>query len=59
MSDIKKRAKELGMKVKGGMDKTELIKSIQLAEGNIDCFGTAKDFCDQLNCAWREDCLEH
>lgn len=41
------------------MYKTELIRSIQLAEGNFDCFGTAKDGqCDQMNCCWRKDCLE-
>lgn len=38
--------------------KAELIRSIQKAEGNFDCFGSASDgFCDQLDCSWREDCL--
>ena len=27
------------------------------AEGNFDCFGTAKGYCDQLQCCFRQDCL--
>jgi hypothetical protein len=37
--------------------KAELIRAIQLAECNSDCFGTAEDYCDQLNCLFRKDCL--
>ncbi len=41
------------------MYKIELIRNIQTAEGNFDCFATAKEGrCDQLNCRWREDCFE-
>ena len=58
LSEIKKKAKKLGAKP-GKMGKTELIRSIQRAEGNFDCFGTAADYCDQLGCAWRDDCLKH
>jgi hypothetical protein len=56
MQKIKERAKETGIKV-GKMSKTELIRAIQRAEGNNDCFA-AKDVssCVQLNCLWREDC---
>lgn len=36
--------------------KDELIRAIQLAEGNSDCFGRIPD-CLQMDCAWREDCL--
>lgn len=35
----------------------ELIREIQRAEGNFDCFGTAGDYCDQLTCLFREECL--
>jgi hypothetical protein len=39
--------------------KTELIRTIQIKEGNFDCYGTACDGeCDQLECCWREDCFE-
>jgi len=56
IKEIKKIAKKKGINP-GKMGKKELIKSIQRAEGNFDCFGTAADYCDQLGCAWREDCL--
>ncbi len=43
----------------GKLSKTELIKSIQVHEGNFDCFATASDGeCDQLGCSWRGDCFE-
>lgn len=42
----------------GKLAKAELIKAIQVAEGNFACFATACDAeCDQVNCLWREDCL--
>lgn len=42
----------------GKLSKTELIKSIQIGEGNFDCFATAYDgVCDQMNCLWRKDCF--
>lgn len=41
------------------LSKTELIKIVQIAEGNIDCFGSAYDKkCDQGKCCWRESCFE-
>lgn len=39
-------------------DLTNLIRSIQRAEGNSDCFARAQDRCDRLACAWRQYCLE-
>lgn len=40
------------------LSKTELIKYIQIGEGNFDCFATAYEgMCDQVNCLWREDCF--
>jgi hypothetical protein len=54
---IKDIAKSNGIKV-GNMKKETIIRSIQRAEGNFDCFGTAvSGVCDQINCMWREDCL--
>lgn len=39
--------------------KTELIRNIQIKEGNFDCYGTAyAGECDQTDCCWREDCFE-
>jgi hypothetical protein len=40
------------------MEKAELIRTIQRAEGNYDCYGTATDEeCDQEECLWREECF--
>ncbi len=42
----------------GKLSKGELIKTIQLEEGNFDCYGSAlTGECDQLECTWREDCF--
>ena len=42
----------------GKAEKVELIRAIQLKEGNFDCFATAYDgVCDQIGCLWREDCF--
>ncbi len=56
MNDVVKKAKGLGINSKGAK-KGNLIKEIQRAEGNFDCFGTAVVYCDQLKCCFREDCL--
>ena len=39
------------------LDITALIRSVQRAEGNIDCFKTENADCDRLDCAWRTYCL--
>ena len=56
MNDVVKRAKKLGIKAKAAK-KADLIRHIQRAEGNFDCFGTAADYCDQWMCCFGEDCL--
>ena len=40
------------------VDLTALIRSIQRAEGNPDCFRSSQVGCDQVDCAWRKYCLE-
>lgn len=55
--EVEKKAKTLGIVDTGSYTKFELIKKIQRAEGNFDCFGSAKEYCDQNNCLWRQDCL--
>lgn len=57
LAEIKKRAKTVGVNA-GSMKKVELIHAIQLAEGNLDCFGKAGGSCDQEGCAFRSDCLK-
>lgn len=58
LKNIKTIAKAKGIKT-DDLKKPELIRAIQRAEGNFDCFGTsASGNCAQMNCLWREDCLE-
>jgi len=57
LSEIEKRAKSLGIRDTWRLSKRELIKTIQRKEGNFDCFGSARNFCDQLSCIWRADCI--
>ncbi len=53
---IREIAKKMGISA-GNMNKTKLIRAIQRAEGNSDCFAThSVNECDQLNCLWRQDC---
>lgn len=57
MQEIKERAKDFGIKT-SRMSKTKLIQTIQVAEGNFDCFASAENSeCDQLGCVWRDDCF--
>jgi hypothetical protein len=57
MHTIRQFAKTLSIDP-GKLSKPELIKKIQLTEGNFDCFGTAiSGECDQVDCSWRSDCL--
>ncbi len=56
MTDIKAIAKERGVKI-GRLKKAELVRSIQKAEDNPECFCTSfSDQCGQEGCLWREIC---
>lgn len=56
LQEIKQQAEQRGLKV-GKLKKAELVRAIQLDEGNDPCFdtGNAAD-CGQSTCLWREDC---
>lgn len=57
MHTIRQFAKTLSLDP-AKLSKPELIKKIQLTEGNFDCFGSATmGECDQVDCTWRNDCL--
>lgn len=59
MHSIRQVAKTLKVDP-GKLSKTQLIRKIQHAEGNFECYATALDGeCDQLDCAWRADCLNN
>ena len=56
MKKIKEIAKKKGV-IPGTMSRTDLIRAIQRAEGNADCFATMHvNDCNQVNCLWRVDC---
>jgi len=58
VEQIRTIAKSMGVNP-GKLNKAELIKSIQSAEGNVECFSSTVDGeCDQVNCLWREDCFD-
>ncbi len=58
LKQVKEIARSKGVKV-GKMNKENIIRAIQKAEGNFECFGTAQNnYCDQTECLWREDCLK-
>lgn len=58
MQDIKKIAQQNGLTA-SKLNKTTLIKKIQITEGNFDCFASAiNDYCDQSECIWRDDCFK-
>jgi hypothetical protein len=57
IQEVRAKAKALQLKNTFGLSKAELILRIQKAEGSFDCFGTAKDYWDQIQCCFREDCL--
>lgn len=57
LAQVKEMARDFDIKI-GRMKKDELVRAIQRAEGNFDCFGTAlAGVCSQENCLWRQDCL--
>lgn len=56
MQEIRQKAKQFHIP-SFGKTKESLIREIQLAEGNFDCFRTASDFCDQWTCCFRTECL--
>jgi len=57
LKEVKEMARNYEIKA-GKMKKDEIVRAIQRAEGNFDCFGTAASGdCSQEDCLWRKDCL--
>jgi hypothetical protein len=57
LEEIKEIAKQHNIKT-GKLKKAELVRAIQMAEGNIPCFDTGQvDGCCQGDCLWRPDCV--
>ncbi len=56
VQEIREIAERMGIKA-GKMKKADLIRAIQQAEGNENCFETGRvDTCGQDHCLWRGDC---
>ncbi len=56
LQDVRAIAKKMGVDA-GNLNKKELIRAIQRAEGNKDCYMSAQVLnCEQMICLWREDC---
>lgn len=58
LTEIERKARAVGIKDTWKYSKKDLIKNIQRSEGNFDCFTTATNYCDQMACCWRNDCLK-
>lgn len=57
MNEIREIARQLNLK-SGKANKAELVRAIQLAEGNVPCFNSNNSSgCGQFNCLWRQDCV--
>lgn len=55
-AEVKSKAEKLGIKA-GRMKKAELIRAIQMKEGNEACYETGQSGeCGQEQCLWRDDC---
>lgn len=55
---IRDIAKDMGIDP-GTMNKPELIRAIQRAEGYSECFATKNiNQCEHLDCLWRGDCTK-
>jgi hypothetical protein len=55
--ELQKMARSLGINT-GGLNRVGLVRAIQRTEGNFACFGTAIGACDQINCRFRDDCID-
>jgi hypothetical protein len=56
LAEVRELAASRGLKV-DKLKKAEIIRLIQVAEGNSACFDTGKAAeCGQASCLWRTDC---
>jgi hypothetical protein len=57
IAQIRNKAKAHGIH-QGTMNKAELIRTIQMAEGYTPCFGTSNGHCVHTECCFIKDCLK-
>lgn len=58
LSKVQKIAKSKKVEFDKKTAKLDLVRMIQRAEGNFDCFGKSELHCGQNDCMWYKDCLE-
>jgi hypothetical protein len=57
LEEIRGIAKKMGIAAYR-IKKTDLVRTIQREEHNIECYGTKRvDVCQEPSCLWRSDCL--
>jgi hypothetical protein len=57
MQELRERAAAIGLAGIGKLRKAELVRRIQLAEGNNPCYGAEwRQHCAEMFCCWRSDC---
>ncbi len=56
IQEIRKIAKLWGIDTRVGRSKLEIIRDIQIKEGNDPCFKT-KETCES-DCLWKSDCIK-
>jgi hypothetical protein len=54
---FKDKAKTMGIDT-SDKRKDDVIRAIQVHEGNSPCFKTGIDDCGESDCCWRKDCLQ-
>ena len=55
--EIREIAKNMGVGTYR-MKKTDLVRTIQREENNIECYGTERVYiCQEEACLWRSDCM--
>lgn len=56
-NELRQMAKSLGLNTYR-LKKPQIIRSIQQAEHNIECFGTQRvEHCGEHTCLWKNDCV--
>jgi hypothetical protein len=56
-NEIRKIAKAMNINIYH-MKKSDMIRTIQRAENNLECYGTERvGHCHENTCLWKDDCL--
>ncbi|MFA4911811.1 MAG: SAP domain-containing protein [Desulfobacteria bacterium] len=56
-NEVRRMAKDLGVNTASGK-KTDIIRAIQRAENNIECYATDRvNNCYEDLCLWKSECL--